>query len=158
MYLGFDCNLYPQLADMLYGASKTDHCRTDVLSHASEHYDLPGDLFLIVCLLALSYLSSRSNAVVDANNLDGGSVVLDDDDDGDDNAEVDARRMDRSPVNEQYVAGFDQSGSIRARRLVCPQCKGRRLFMNSTCDLCGGNLSPEHLLNTAAVGYMDMSH
>lgn len=130
MYLGFDCSLYPQLADLLYGASsKADHCRTDVLSHASEHFDLPGDLFLIVCLLALSYLSSRSNAAIGADNANGGDVDLDDD--------GDSRQNDsRGPSNEQYGAGFS-----RRRRLVCPQCKGKRLFMNSACDLCEGKLT-----------------
>lgn len=130
MYLGFDCSLYPQLADLLYGASsKADHCRTDVLSHASEHFDLPGDLFLIVCLLALSYLSSRSNAAIGADNADGGGVDFDDDGDSGQNDS-------RGPGNERYGAGF--SGR---RRLVCPQCKGKRLFMNSACDLCEGKLT-----------------
>lgn len=134
MYLGFDCSLYPQLADLLYGAStssKADHCRTDVLSHASEHFDLPGDLFLIVCLLALSYLSSRGNAAIGADNTDGGSVDLDDDDV--DGGQDDDRMDSRGPGNERYGAGFNGR-----RRLVCPQCKGKRLFMNSACDLCGG--------------------
>lgn len=128
MYLGFDCSLYPQLADLLYGASsKADHCRTDVLSHASEHFDLPGDLFLIVCLLALSYLSSRSSAAIGADNANGGDVDLDDD----------SRQNDsRGHSNERYGAGFS-----RRRRLVCPQCKGKRLFMSSACDLCEGKLT-----------------
>ena len=141
MYLGFDCGLYPQLADLLYGASSSsqaDHCRTDVLSHASEHFDLPGDLFLIVCLLALSYLSSRGNAAIGADNANGGSVDLDDDDDGDSGQDDD--RMDSTgPGYERY--GASSNGMRGRRRLVCPQCKGKRLFMNSACDLCEGKLN-----------------
>lgn len=138
MYLGFDCGLYPQLADLLYGASSSsqaDHCRTDVLSHASEHFDLPGDLFLIVCLLALSYMSSRVNAAIGADNANGGTVDLDDDDD--DSGQDDDRMDSTGPGNERYGSS---SNGMRGRRLVCPQCKGKRLFMNSACELCEGKL------------------
>ena len=126
MYLGFDCDLYPQLSDLLYGASKADHCRTDVLSHTSEHFDLLGDLFLIICLLSLSYLSNRKDAAVNFGNIN--------DDDDADEGDVIGRESDY----QRYNSGSYRRGSDRDSKLVCPQCKGTRFFMNNACDLCEG--------------------
>ena len=117
MTLGFDCNAYPKLADYLYGASKLEHCSNDILfSKSGNEFDLFGDLSLIICLLALNYISNRT-------------AMFNTDDAVETEIDIDMNVEEDEINNENMINKSD---------LICPQCKGKRVFMNNNCDLCDG--------------------
>ena len=114
MALGVDCNVYPTLADFLYGATKLEHCSSDILfSKSGNEFDLFGDLSLIICLIALNYVSSR-RLVSSSDFIDIGTS------------------------NGEEINSNTSNNIINKSDLICPQCKGKGVFMNNTCELCDG--------------------
>ena len=59
MMFGFDCDKYPDVAKFIYGPDISNHCNIKYLPDTSS-FDLFSDLSLIIVLLALNFISSRS--------------------------------------------------------------------------------------------------
>ena len=147
MTLGFDCSLYPKVAELVYGSATSDQCSSGLFSNSEAlQPDIFSDFLLIAILLALNFLSSRQSIPVQDwldnedgvysgpndrrknRNNEGGIGAMDDNDDVDGQA------------NKEGLYGFMRRKQQSEWEIEnqCPQCRGSKVFVGKQCNLCDG--------------------